>query len=72
MNINLKKIGIRLKELRVKHNLTQREVAGILNITSSTYSKYENGKLVLSFSKLIALAKLYNISADYILDFKMP
>lgn len=72
MNINLKKIGIRLKELRVKHNLTQREVANILNITSSTYSKYENGKLVLIFSKLIALANLYNISADYILDFKVP
>ena len=63
---------MRLKDLRVKHNLTQREVANILNITSSTYSKYENGKLVLSFSKLIALAKLYNISADYILDFKEP
>ena len=63
---------MRLKDLRVKHNLTQREVANILNITSSTYSKYENGKLVLIFSKLIALANLYNISADYILDFKVP
>ena len=72
MDINLKQIGMRLKDLRVKHNLTQREVAGILNITSSTYSKYENGKLVLSFSKLIGLAKLYNVSADYILDFKVP
>ena len=72
MDINLKQIGMRLKDLRVKHNLTQREVAGILNITSSTYSKYENGKLVLSFSKLIGLAKLYNVSADYILDFKEP
>ena len=72
MDINLKQIGMRLKDLRVKHNLTQREVAGILNITSSTYSKYENGKLVLSFSKLIGLAKLYNVSADYILDFRTP
>ena len=72
MDINLKQIGMRLKDLRVKHNLTQREVANILNITSSTYSIYENGKLVLSFSKLIALAKFYNVSADYILDFKVP
>ena len=32
MNINLKKIGMRLKELRVKHNLTQREVAEVLHI----------------------------------------
>lgn len=70
MNINLKKIGMRLKELRVKHNLTQREVAEILHIKSSTYSKYENGKLVLSFNKLVALAKFYNVSADYILNFK--
>lgn len=70
MNINLKKIGIRLKELRVKHNLTQREVAEVLHIKNSTYSKYENGKLVLSFSKLITLAKFYNVSADYILNFK--
>lgn len=70
MNINLKKIGIRLKELRVKHNLAQREVAEVLHIKNSTYSKYENGKLVLSFSKLITLAKFYNVSADYILDFK--
>ena len=70
MNINLKKIGIRLKELRVNHNLTQREVAEVLHIKNSTYSKYENGKLVLSFSKLITLAKFYNVSADYILNFK--
>ena len=61
---------MRLKELRVKHNLTQREVAEVLHIKNSTYSKYENGKLVLSFSKLIKLAKFYNVSADYILNFK--
>ena len=61
---------MRLKELRVKHNLTQREVAEVLHIKNSTYSKYENGKLVLSFSKLIILAKFYNVSADYILNFK--
>ena len=61
---------MRLKELRVKHNLTQREVGEVLHIKNSTYSKYENGKLVLSFSKLITLAKFYNVSADYILNFK--
>ena len=57
---------IRIKELRLNKNLTQKEVANYLNITSHQYSLYETGKIEISFTLLSKLAKLYNTSIDYI------
>lgn len=57
---------IRIKELRLNKNLTQKEVANYLNITSHQYSLYETGKREISFTLLSKLAKLYSTSIDYI------
>ena len=59
---------MRIKDLREDHNLTQAEVAKYLNIKQNTYSQYENGQRQLPLSCLIALAKFYKTSADYILE----
>ncbi|MBS6733797.1 MAG: helix-turn-helix transcriptional regulator [Clostridiales bacterium] len=57
----------RIKDLRQDHNLTQKQIAKMLGIAQNTYSQYENGVNGLPVEILIALCKLYKVSADYIL-----
>ena len=59
---------MRLKELREENNLSQAEVAAVLHIKQNTYSQYETGKRQLPIEVLIALAKYYKVSTDYILE----
>lgn len=58
---------MRIKDLREDSNLTQAEIAKHLHIKQNTYSQYENGQRQLPLSCLIALAKFYKTSTDYIL-----
>lgn len=58
---------MRIRDLREDHDLTQKEVADYLHIKQNTYSQYENGQRQLPLECLIALAKLYKTSTDYIL-----
>ena len=58
---------MRIKDLREDNNLTQAEIAQYLHIKQNTYSQYENGQRQLPLSYLIALAKFYKTSTDYIL-----
>ena len=58
---------MRIRDLREDHVLTQKEVAAYLHIKQNTYSQYENGQRQLPLECLIALAKLYKTSTDYIL-----
>ncbi len=65
LDINLKKIGNRLKKFRKKKGLTQYQIAEKLNTGQSAYSHYENGRYLITTSFLYTLLKLYkNISAD--------
>ena len=58
---------MRIKDLREDNDLTQAEVAEYLHIKQNTYSQYETGQRQLPLECLIALAKLYKTSTDYIL-----
>ncbi len=58
---------MRIRDLREDHNLTQADVAKYLHIRQNTYSQYENEQRQLPLSCLIALAKFYKTSTDYIL-----
>ena len=58
---------MRIKDLREDHDLTQQEVASFFHIKQNTYSQYENGHRQLPIECLIALAKFYKTSTDYIL-----
>ncbi len=58
---------MRIRELREDNDLTQKEVADYLHIRQNTYSQYETGARELPLNCLIALAKFYNTSTDYIL-----
>lgn len=56
----------RLRDLREDSDLTQSDVAKILNTSYQYYSKYESGLRPISFERVIELAKFYNVSIDYI------
>ncbi len=58
---------MRIKDLREDSDLTQKEIADFLHIKQNTYSQYENGHRQLPIDFLIALAKYYKTSTDYIL-----
>lgn len=58
---------MRIRDLREDHDLTQADVAKYLHIKQNTYSQYENEHRQLPLSCLIALARLYKTSTDYIL-----
>jgi len=58
---------MRIKDLREDSDLTQKELADFLHIKQNTYSQYENGHRQLPIDCLIALAKYYKTSTDYIL-----
>ena len=57
----------RIKDLREDRDLSQKEIAQIIQTTQQQYSKIETGKADISGGKLILLAEFYNVSADYIL-----
>ena len=57
----------RIRDVREDRDLSQKEIAKVLNTTQQQYSKIETGKADISGEKLIALAKFYNTSADYLL-----
>jgi len=58
----------RLKQARLKNKLSQEDVAERLNIARSNISKYENGNLEPNIKLLKDFCKIYNVSADYLLE----
>lgn len=57
----------RIRDLREDSDYTQKYVSDYLGMKQPQYSRYENGYRDLPIDVLIALAKLYNTSTDYIL-----
>lgn len=57
----------RIRNLRIDHNYTQRQIAEYLNIKQNTYSQYEIGVLNYPIDVLMKLADLYGVSIDYLL-----
>lgn len=58
----------RLKELRIKNNLKQKDIADILHITQPNYSNYENSRIPLNMDYAIILSHFYGVSLGYLLD----
>lgn len=57
-------ISNKLYELRKSKNLSQEEVANLLNVTRQTVSKWETGQSTPDFDKVLPLCELYGISTD--------
>ncbi len=59
---------MKLRELREDRDLTQQDIADLLNCKQNTYQQYESGKRQLPIEALTKLCLFYKISADYILE----
>lgn len=57
----------RIRDLRNDRDLPQKEVAEMLGMSQTGYSKYETGENDIPTHILIALAKFYGVSVDYLL-----
>lgn len=57
----------RLRDLREDHDLKQIEIAQMLNIQQTVYSRYERGVQNIPLEYLLFLADYYKVSTDYIL-----
>ena len=65
----------RIRNLREDRDLTQQQLATVLNCTQVCYSNYEIGKRDIPTEVLSKLAEFYNTSTDYLLgrtDEKKP
>lgn len=57
----------RIREQREERDLKQSAIADVLHISQATYSRYESGVLDIPTGVLIALARFYHVSTDYLL-----
>ena len=57
----------RIRDLREDKDLTQTEIARILNITQRTYSRYENDERQIPTEILSSLADFHHTSVDYLI-----
>ena len=57
----------RIRDLREDRDLNQTQVASILGMSQTGYSKYETGENDIPTAVLIKLARFYDTSVDYLL-----
>ena len=57
-----------LRDLREDSDLSQTDIANILHIQQTVYSRYERGFQTIPLEHLLTLANYYKVSVDYILD----
>ena len=65
----------RIRSLREDNDLNQTEVASLLGMSQTGYSKYETGENDIPTSILMSLAAIYDVNIDYLLgvtDIKTP
>lgn len=60
-------LGTRLKELRLKNDKLQKDIANYLNISDVAYGYYEKGERQPNPDMLLKLAEYFNVTTDYLL-----
>ena len=58
-----------LRALREDRNLSQKQLAELLQVHQTTYSDYELGNINIPVEVLIQLAEFYHTSVDYLVDY---
>ena len=58
---------LRIKDIREDKEMRQQDVATILNVSQTNYSKYELGKINIPIETLKKMAILFGTSIDYLL-----
>lgn len=62
-------LGDRIRELRKSHSLSQVELARELHVSKQTISNWENNNIPPSVDTLVRIAKFFQVSTDYLLEF---
>lgn len=62
-----KQAGIRLKHLRENAEMTQSDLAKLINVTPKAVSFYESGEREFPFTVLLQFADIFHVTTDYIL-----
>lgn len=66
--MDMQKIGMFLKNLRIERNLTQEELATSIGTTNKTISRWENGNYLPPAEMLLILSDFYQVSINEILN----
>lgn len=61
-----------LKELRAQHGLTQGQLAKAAGVSPGNVGDWESGKSKPGYNALAALARIFEVSADYLLELDTP
>ena len=61
-------VGQRIRNLRIKKSVSQKDLGNLLGVTFQQIQKYETGKNTIAISKLIRIANFFNISIMEMLD----
>ena len=56
----------RIRELRKERNMTQQQMAGLLQISRSSYSNYERGAADIPLEVICGVADFHHTSLDYL------
>ncbi len=63
----MNKFAERLKELRIEHNLSQRELGLKIKVSQAAIARWENNLQIPNIDIAIAVAKFFNVTTDYLL-----
>lgn len=64
------KLMIRIKDLRVSRDLSQKELANKLGVAQTQVSRWEKDQLSMSSQSLIKVSQYFNVSTDDLLGVK--
>lgn len=62
--LNLQKLGSNMKKIRIKHELSQENVANLLDVTQACITRYEKGIICISTSNLYKFSREFKISLN--------
>ena len=71
MNIELAKLGQKIKFERTKRNLSQEQLAELANISVHGLSNIETGKTDVRYTNLLQISKAFDIKINELLDFNL-
>ena len=66
MGFNCEQFGVRVRALRKEKDITQAELAAVLNVESHYVSRIERGMSSCSIEVIIVLSKVLGVSIDYL------
>ena len=61
--------GIKIKELRERNGITQKDIANYLEIDAKLYSHYETEDRIIPMKHLYAISTFFQVSIDYLFGF---